>query len=334
MVFAANNSAVQAAAEVTGVGNAVTVTTEYAGTKVPAVTMIMVSFSVLLILVVGIVGIVYAVKRFKNWGPGLISGIIAQLLFCFLLYVAVMFGISKIPGGENLAVDRPLWYCVLEYCITMVMTVLGVYLGIRYAVSTGKKRAMSMNVGLPLTFGAAFLLASLMEGETLTYPIQYIMISLSVNKIGFDPAVASMVEGGVEEEQAIAALLELVNANWFAYFCECMSIICSAVVNTCAAMIFYGVYDDKLQKKWLAYAFGGFLVFWIPGLINQIVKLPTVLILILMLVITAGMIWFTRKAVSEEMPREWEALVSKAPASTHSKKKEEPPKMPKIKMPD
>ena len=46
-----------------------------AGLKVPALTMIMIALSVLLVAAVGIVGLIYTVRRFKNWGPGVIAGI-------------------------------------------------------------------------------------------------------------------------------------------------------------------------------------------------------------------------------------------------------------------
>jgi len=248
--------------------------------------------------------------------------------------VSQRFGIGVNSIDVDAATERTTGFRILEYCITMVLTISGVYAGIRYAVASGRKKMMDMNVGLPLAFGAAFLIASLMEGDTITYPFQYIMISLSVNQMGFDPAAASMIEGGLTEEQAVEALLQLANADWFAYLCESLSIICSAVVNTCAAVIFFGVYEEKLQKSWLAYAFGGYLVFWIPGLINLIVTLPTVVILVVMLVLTAAVLYFTKKALTSEMPEAWAAMISKPQSARPNKKTAEPPKMPKIKMPD
>jgi len=329
-------SAVEAAGAAVSTQEALVVATEYADTKIPVITMVMVSLGILLVVAASIAGLVYVVKRFKNWGPGLISGIIAQLLFGFLLYVAILFGLTKIPAFVTWSEEHADTYTIFQYLLSMTLSLLGILLGILYAVSSGKKKMIDMNAGIPLAFGVAFLFSSLMEGQQLTYPIEFVMICISVNKMGFDPAVASLIESGLTQEEAVASILELVNANWVTYICENLAAICHAVVNTCTAVLFFGAVTERMEKKWMGFSILLNILLWIPGLLGAYADLSSPVLLEIQIVLAAVVVYFTVKQIRADMPDDWKIMTGKGTIQMESKRKKnaEPPKMPKIKMPD
>jgi len=332
MILAAN-SAAQAAAAVVESSEAVNVVTEYSSTKVPVITMVMVAVSILLVIAAAIAGFIYVVKHFQNWGTGVISGVLAQLLFCFLIYVLIMFGLSKLEAWSTWSAENEDGANLVAYLISMFLNLSAVLLGVMYAVNSARRKSLPVNVGLALGFAAAFLVSSLMEGQQITYPFQYIMISMSVNDMGFDAAVASMMEGGIAEEEAIGYLLQLCRTDWVNYLCEDLSVLLSAVANACGAVLFCGLFDDRLDSKWYGYAIGGMLLFWVPGLLSGVLNISSPVLTALMLLVDAAFIYVTYKALAKEMPEDWQLMKAKGSRIVHEKKKEEPPKMPKINMP-
>ncbi len=326
-----------------------TVVTQYSDMKVPAFSMIALAGGALLLIVIGIIAFIQVKNRTFNWGPGVIAGLLFNVLFCYLAYTMVMSGISLIPGMKAMSED-PARADRYTFILSMTGTVfsfilegVAAFFGVRYAFRMLDRRHLKTNIGAALAYGVSAYAAAIFLGQQITYSFQYLMIMSAVNQSGFDGTLTMMVQNGEDLEAATNALLSLTKTPGFVYLGEHAAYVLSALAQTAAAVLFYGVRGEKLEKKYTVAAFGVLIITAIPNLIGYTSAylefgIPSWILFVLSVLLTAGVVFYTVKVVAKYMPDDVKMLKSKhhdnRSGGLFGKKPEEPKKMPKIVMPD
>lgn len=320
-------------AETEGVHEIPLITTPYTDKKIPIPTILLLVFSVLLLIAFAVVTFILIRKRTKNWGYSLIVGLAAYLVFVYALNMVVLFGVNYIPGLSTYFETHMLVYNLIMMVFAFLFETLAVLVGLKIYQSTAEKRELAPELGAPLIYGFAFYLAAILVSQQLTYSFEYVMVCASINQMGFDTAVSAMVDGGIAEEEAISSLLALTDQNPVEYLLDSFVFMAKACIQTSAIVLTYGVYNKKLEKKFLGAALGLLAAYYIPSIISFFVELPTIVMFIMTILIGAAVVFVAYRIVSKYMPDDLRELLVIKQQSGGKKGSSKQQKMPKIVMP-
>ena len=310
---------------------------KYGGLKIPDVTMIMMAVTVLILVAAIVFGFVFLSRHYGNFSNGIFIGIIAELAFGYLVYGLITYALTKIPGPAAYFEAHKTFYSIIQVILSIICEGLAVFLGMKYLMRLNQKRGIYSEVSAPLTMGLSMCAASVLVGQELTFAVEFIMISLSVNSIGVENAVYQMLASGTEEAVVESTIMGMVNTSWSAFFWDGISFLLKGLAEISAAVMVYGVCKERLDKKWTLGAFGVFVLYYLPSLINNAVTLPTWALVIIAMVITATVVFIAGRLIYAKMPEDWDSFKRKPVKRRRQQKKEEEEKekkMPKIVMPD
>lgn len=311
------------------------IVTPYSDRTIPVLTIVFLIVGVLLLLAFAVASFIMIQKRTKNWGYGLLTGLASYLLFSYAVNMLIIFGLNKIPGAEAYFAAHEKLYNLIMMFVAMGLELCAVFLGYRYYKVSAEKRNMQPEPGSAVIFGWAFYLGAILVSQQMTYSLEYTLVCISINQMGFDPAVTAMVEGGTSEEEAIAGLLQMVEQNPFEYLMDTFAYFVKAFLQTSAAVLIYGCFYGKLEKKFMLTAAVTIMVYYIPGLLSVVTNIPTWAAFAAALAIGGAFTYNAYRIIREKMPDELRAFleIKKSSGSFGGRGKKEPQKMPKIVMP-
>ena len=309
------------------------IVTEYSDVTIPVLTIVMIAVGALLIIAAVVAAFLIIKKHGRNWGLMLLTGLASYLIINYMISSLLMFGVQKIPGAAEYMEANPIPTSLISLLVSLILEFLSIFLGLKYGFNLYAKRNLSMDLPSVLMFGLAFLVGAVLISKQLTYSLEYILFSTQINKMGFDPAVTSMVQNGADQDEAMNTILTIARQNSFGYLFDSLSYITRGIADTCAAVIMYGVMSEKLEKK--HYVTAGVILFtvFIPGLMGVIFGDEGVALrFAVCLVYAAGAVFVTWKLLSNHMQEDL-ARMKVIVEPPLKRKKEEPKKMPKINMP-
>ncbi|MBQ1376707.1 MAG: hypothetical protein IIY77_01935 [Lachnospiraceae bacterium] len=308
---------------------------KYGQMKVPALTMVMTAAVVVFLVVLIVLGFIYVSRHYVNFSNGIYAGILAELIFGYVAYGALNFAFQKIgPVDQFLKAHQQLGDCLL-ILVAVILECLAVFLGMKYLLRMNGKRHLETNIGHVVTFGLSTYAAAILVSQQLTYAIEYIMVSNTMNSLGMEVAVYQMLINGASEAEADATVRGMVESSWLKFLWDGFTYVLRAVVVTSSAVLVYGTERRGLdRKKWLPIAVLMIAAYYIPTLLNTVTEVHAAVLIVLTLLITAACAFIALRTVYKEMPSDWEDLKRKPVKKPKKKDSDKDKKMPKIVMPD
>ncbi len=306
---------------------------KYKDLKIPTQNLVLIGAVTALLIAVIILGFIYIHKHYAMYTNGIISGILAELLFSYLIYGGITFGISKIGSTAAFFEAHPAASDVFQIVLSILCRCLGIFFGIKYLIRTNNRQHVEHKIGAVLAFGLSMYAASILVGQEISFAIEYVMVSATINNMGIGAAIYEIMQNGVTEEEALASIQGMIDTSWLQFLWDGMTHIFRGLVDTSAALIVYGTSLRKLDKNWLPAAFSMVIAFYIPTLLNSTTRAPMWLLIVLSVVITAASVYTVLWLIHNWMPAEEEDLKRK-PVKKNHKDDDKNQKMPKIVMPD
>lgn len=319
------------------------IVTEFSDLKVPVLSMVMMGLAAACILAALILGIYFLLDRTDNWGTGLLAGIAAYMVFCYLLYMGLQIGLNALPLTKDFVNDKPDQFTAMMTIFSGIFVCTAIILSLKYVNSQMSKRGQLMTIGTPLAVSVGMFTAMVLVNREMSTNIQYIFVSASVNKMGFDEAVTatveSMVNGGtytLEEATKIAtdSLHGLMTEPPISFFLNAIYYILMELLYASAAVLIFGEMDGRLERKWMFVGLGGVMLSIVPSILVTLTPFPNWAGVLVNLLITAAVVYITIKLVKQYMPEELKSLSYSHRRNRHKKDDDKPQKMPKIVMPD
>ncbi len=332
----------KAAEETTAAVTIDPIVTEFSDLKMPVMSMIMMGLAAVVTLAVLIAGIYLLFDRTDNWGMALIAGLAAYMIFCYLLYMGIQIGLNALPFTQGFVQQNPKQMTIIMTILSGILASLAVYLALKYVSSQAMKRGQSMTIGTPLGVGIGMFAAAVLTNREIMTNLQYIMMSVSINKMGFDEAVTttvqSMVENGYTLEEATKTATESLHSMMtepsISFFLNSFYYILIGVLETMAAILVYGAMTEKLEEKWMFVGFGGLMLSIVPSILVSVTSFPSWAGVLVNCVITAAVAVITIKLAKQYMPEELHTLTYSHRRNRRDKGDGEKKKMPHIVMPD
>ena len=306
---------------------------KYGNLKVPQLTMIMMGVIIVALIAVIIIGFVYIHRHFPDYANAIFIGVLSELIFGYLIYGGSTFLLSKVDAVNTFMTNHETAYNAILVILSVILDSLAVILGMKYLFKYNEKRNVRTNIGAAFTFGLAMYTAAIMTGQQLTFAFEYIMYGTMMNNLGLDTAIYQMMVNGVTEKDAVDSVNALINTSWLKFLWEGCSYVLKALVKTCAAVIMYGIYKEKLERKLLYAGIGMIAAYFIPTLLNLLLKAPGALCIVLTVLITIGAVVLTAVLIHKHMPEDEEDIKRKPLKKKHYTDNSQQ-KMPKIVMPD
>ena len=173
--------------------------------------------------------------------------------------------------------------------------------------------------------------------------VQYIFVSASVNKMGFDEAVTATVQNmlssgdyTLEEATKIAtdSLHGLMTEPPVSFFLNSIYYILMGLLYASASVLVFGEMDGRLERKWMFLGLGGVMLSIVPSILVTLTSFPNWAGVLVNLLITAVVVYITIKLVKQYMPEELKSMSYSHRRNRHKKDDDKPKKMPNIVMPD
>lgn len=313
------------------------IVTGYGDMKVPGMTIAVLIFSILLLIAFGVAAFLLLKDRTFGWQQPLLVSAIAYILFTSLLYMGVLVGISNIPPLEARFNENMNLYATISIIWAILMELAAMYFGYRFIVKRMQKSHGRVNLAVPLGMGVGFYVMGILISSELSNFLYYIMYAVNVNSVGLDAMVTSMVEQGADVREATEAVIGFASQSPMLFLMDALSYVFKAVVETGGLIAIYGVLTEKLEKKWLIFGFGIVPLYFIPNVIATFwPESPIWLRLLIVLLIVAGAVYASIYMVKKYMPEDVNMLKHsiRRDGGGSRKNKQQPPRMPKIVMPD
>ncbi len=319
------------------------IVTEFSNMKVPVLSMVMMGLGSVILLAAIVAGVYFLFDRTDNWGMGLLAGLASYMIFCFLIFSGLQIGLNALPFTKDFVQNKPQQFTAMMTIFSGILSCLSVFLALKYVESQMAKRGQMMTIGVPLAIGIGMFLGSVLSNRQIMSGFQYIMVSSSVNKMGFDAAVTatvqSMVESGYELEEAkktaIDSLYSMMSEPSASFFLNSFYFVVMGVLETSLAVLLFGEMTDRTEKKWTFIGYGGLMLATVPSLLNSLTSFPSWAGVLVTLAIAAAVGFFTVRQAGQDMPEELNTL-----SYSHRKNKGggkgdgHKKKMPHIVMPD
>ena len=332
-----------AVAETTAAVEIDPIITGYGDMKIPVITMVMIGLGAALLLAGIIAGFYFIFDRTDNWGTALLAGIAGYLLFNYVLYMGIQFAINAIPFTKDFPQNNPTSYTASMTVMSAILAGLAIYLSMKYVMNTAMKRGQSVTIGVPLALGLGLYVGAVLTSREISNSIQYILVSVQVNKLGFDESVTATVQAMMESGEytledaaklATDSLKQFIEEPAINFLLNQLYDIVVGILETAVAVLFYGAMTEQTDRKYILIGGGFVLLSIVPALLTSLTSIPDWAGFAINTVIAAAAVYLAIKVLKEQMPEDLRSLTYSH--RKHKKKDDDgkPKKMPHIVMPD
>ncbi|GEM_PF-3135858 len=315
----------------------VPVVTEYKDALVPIFTIIMAGIAAAILIGVAIAAFAYMKNRAGlTWMNALLYGIIGSFVGTYILPNAVYFLFGLIPSLNTVLTTKPAIPSAISAVLMIGGTVGAIILGMVLLKKALEKRHQRMDLGTAFVFALGFFAAALLINGQLSYSVEYVTYALSLNAQGFDTMVNAYIQSaeGTTVEEAVNVVKSMfLDVNAAEFVLNALIMVLQTVAIIAAAVAFYGIQTEKLERKWLALVILAPLVFYIPQVLAGFVEIERWIVFVAELVIAAVEGYVGYRLISEKLQEDWERFNVKKAYSENQEKRDEKPRMPKIVMP-
>lgn len=302
---------------------------------VSTLTMVLMGAVILILLGALLGGILYMNAHSGGWFIGVVAGLLCYMLFGYILYVLVLFGMGQISALTEYFNEHALQYEGVAQILHFAFELLALILGIKFLLIYNKRRGAETTMAMAVAFGIGVYAFNVIIGQMLSTSVQFITYARGINDAGIETVVKTIIEenDGVKEEDVRAFVQSVIDTNGWDYVTAALSCVLKGIVQVVCSVLAYGVFKKKLEKKYLFAVAGICALFYVPNIVSLKLNMSSWVGLILCFVIAAFSFFVMWKVIQDKMPEEKESL-SAENKKHYRQQKNQPPKMPKIKMPD
>ncbi len=322
-------SVLQLEAEVTTVGAAA------AELVVPTKNIVIACIVAVILVAAGVAGFLILKRHAQNWGNALVYGLLAGVGFIALFPMLLSALLTLVPAWANYLTtnDKANQYISLglQFIVTLAAFTVGMVLLKRSSEKTHQKLDLSSGI----MFGFGIFLVGIFIGQQLSFCTQYVPFAISVNKAGYEEAIASAVTSGMTQEEAVDYLKNISGAVDTGFLYVAIAFLFKGVIEIFAGGVSYGLITGRLEKKYYAWLVCGMVFIFGTDLVFYITQGGNLLYMIALAVLAAVYAVVSVMIFKKDLPDEWKdfKVIKKGTLSGFPRKDRTPPKMPKIQMP-
>jgi len=309
---------------------------------IPLSSLIWAGVSIVMLIGVAIAGFVLLKNRAQQFFNVLIMGLLVGAVASILLPSLVSFLINVIPGSSDYFSANPTIEGIVSLSLQVLFEFGGILIGYLVLKRSLDRYQTTIEIGEMITFGFAYFAVTILMGSLLSYAFEYIANAVSINSAGVEGTIAGILaqEGNTYTEADIREALEAyaaTDAKAFVY--SGLISIFSGVISTCMAVICYGAFTKKLDKKFHILYTLECVFFVLPNILGFYIELSEIVYTLISFAITALAVLVTVWIIKTYFAEEWKRFIvkkdnNKGGFGGFGGRKEEPKKMPKIVMPD
>ncbi|MBQ6036049.1 MAG: hypothetical protein IJL43_01950 [Lachnospiraceae bacterium] len=302
---------------------------------IPTANIVYAIAAAVLLVAAAIVGFIILKRHASNWGNSLIYGLLAGVAFIALLPMLLSAVISIIPAWAEFLTTNKTGNQIVSIILQFVVNCAAFIVGMILLKKSSEKTHQPFDVGSGIMFGFGVFMVELFIGQQLSFYVQYIPACLSINQMGYDEAVKSVVESGLTEEQAQEYLKNLAEFGGAELLYNAVTFLLKGVLEVFAGAVAYGLISGKFPKSCYGLLVGGFAVFYGFNLAFYLMSANSILYIAAVAVLAAVYGFITIRLVKRYVPDEWERFKEKKTGRTSGfpTREKTQQKMPKINMP-
>ncbi|MBO4390296.1 MAG: YhfC family intramembrane metalloprotease [Lachnospiraceae bacterium] len=261
--------------------------------KVNVLTLVGYLFTVLCYAGPIILLLILRLRKVRQIANALI-GICVYINFFVLVYLVLFCNVigGRIGFLKDL-LDQPVSYALLLVLVGGTLCEFGRYLGLRFGLGESHKWRDAMGLGLGYGLAATFGLAT--DSMSTVMMVNYVMVS---SEGGVEEYYRILEEAGVEHEAAQSLLEQVMAMKFIDGFVFMFQLLMIITVSVAVSVLVLGaVRKDTYFKSmpilcvWVAAA-SHIFTDGLPILLTRILKVPMILVILYMILVTAGAGYF------------------------------------------
>ena len=302
---------------------------------IPTANIVYAIAAAVLLVAAAVAAFIILKRHASSWGNSLIYGLLAGVAFIALLPMLLSAVITLIPSWAEYLTTNETGNQVVSIILQLIVNCAAFIVGMILLKKSSEKTHQPFDAGSGVMFGFGVFLVELFIGQQLSFYVQYIPACLSINQMGYEAAVSSVVESGLTEEQAQEYLKNLSEFGGVELLYNAVTFLLKGVLEVFAGVVAYGLISGKFKKNSLALLIGGFVAFYALNLVFYLTSADSILYIAAVAVLIAVYGFITLKLVKQYIPDEWDRFkkVKYGSTSGFPTREKTPKKMPKINMP-
>jgi len=308
------------------------IVTEYSDVTIPISLLVIFVVMAVVLLAAVVVAFIFIKNRGTNFGQSIMFALLFYLGINYFVFNLSLYGLQMLPGVADFAKAHNRTMQLFMLFWEMLLSMVSMYLGLRYAVRQSRKRAYYIDICTALIYGLVFYTAALFVSRHLVFSIEYTIYGGYINSVGFDAAVTSMVQNGAKQDEAIATILDFARQKPIDHVFYSLNFILTGIQQTTAAVVLYGLFTDQLEKRWLLGAAAIYAGAYLGPAVSVIFKAPVFVNTLVSLAANAAAVYVVWRLLNGPMSKEMYTLTHKK-VKEEKQKPDEPEKMPTIVMP-
>lgn len=304
--------------------------------SVPTVNMIVEIVSVLIMFGVGIAALIVIHDHVRDWLYPAVVGFLFYMTLVYIMEQSAKIGFSFFASKNEWAAAHLDWFTGPILFLVVLGNVLALTVGMLYWRKQAMKTARPFALGGAIAFGFSFYLAAVFTNGALSQSLQMFTNSLYINEAGMSETISAYIEQGVDAATAEDALMKLTDLGHVVLttLVPALTTVLSGITAVAAAVLFYGVLDGSLKKRWTLAVIGLTVLPYLPSIVALFTSGDVLgyVFFAYDILLAAGAALLAVQVLRKQMPDDLDSLAYSRRKEKREKEKAAK-KMPKIEMP-